>query len=152
MSIFPYIKELELPYNFEEEVISKGYGIDFEYDFKKGDFVLLDGAPKQVNDKGAIAVWIEKIMRTQKDKWQIYANTNYGVNLEDLIFGKAYPLSFVKAEVKRELTTSILQHNEIRKLDNWDFKLEDEILKVKFTVYLKNEETISKEMIFGETY
>lgn len=152
MNIFPEIKELELPFEYEDETQTVGYGTEYLFDFAKREFVLESRMPKEVNGKAAVACWIEKKIRTQKDEWEIYSQTRYGVNLTDLIFGKSYPLSFVKSEVTREITDALIEHPEIKNILEWEFEMKDDMLKVSFTVVLANEENITKEVLLGGNY
>ena len=147
--IFPRIIELELPYSYEENAAIQGLGTDFAYDFKKGDFILENGQPKKINGKAAIAVWIEKVMRTQIYRWPIYETLPYGTNIEDLVIGKYFPIAVVKSELIRELTEAITKHPEISYLDTWEFQYDEdsEFLNVEFTVHLENEESFKKEVL-----
>lgn len=87
-----------------------GTGKSFLFDFQTGDFVIQNGKLVETND---ISVWIEKILRTEKDRYEIYAGTEYGVRLEDLIVGTNYDQAFVQSELKREIEEAMLTHPEI---------------------------------------
>ena len=48
------------------------------FDFTTGDFVVRDGKLIECDGISAIKVWIEKILRTEKGRYLIYDNTEYG--------------------------------------------------------------------------
>lgn len=136
--MFPEITELELPKTTQEIEQRQGIGRSFLFDFKKGDFILENGKPVEIDGVKAIQVWIEKILRTQKFKWKIYEDTSYGTTIEDLIVGHGYPMSFLESELKREITEGLLKHPKIESLSEWKFLREKDKLYVIFTVNLQN--------------
>ena len=71
----------------------------FLYDFKTCDFVMEDGDPVTASGVDALKVWIEKILRTQLNRYEIYTDTGYGANIEDLVIGKGYSTAFVQSEL-----------------------------------------------------
>lgn len=135
--------------NVEEK---KNQGKTFLYDFKKGDFVIKDGRLVEVEGKEAIKVWIEKILRTEKFKFEIYKEDEgideYGISIKDLILGKKVPQFFLQSELRREIEQALKKHSEIDRIE--DFRVEHELatLKIYFTVILKNEETFNQEVSF----
>ena len=54
----------------------------FLFDFNRGDFVLRDGKLVVCDGIEAVKVWIEKIIRTEKNRYSIYVGTQYGCHLE----------------------------------------------------------------------
>lgn len=144
--ILPKITELELPKQEENEV--QDLGKSFLFDFKKGDFVLKDGRLVEIEGIKAIQVWIEKVLRTQKFRWGIYKDVDYGCTIEDLIVGNSYPKSFLESELKREITDAVLKHPLIESLINWDFVRTDDKLRVIFTVNLLDGKTFNQEVKF----
>ncbi|AVK82461.1 hypothetical protein C3943_02310 [Lysinibacillus sp. B2A1] len=108
-------------------------GTTFLYDFKKGDYVYRNGAPIIVEGQKALEIWIEKVIRTERFKFRIYDNVEYGVTIEDLI-GSNLPYSFLDSEMKRELTESILKNPLIENLSEWKFEREGSLWTITFTV------------------
>lgn len=135
--------------NVEEK---KNQGKTFLYDFKKGDFVIKDGRLVEVEGKEAIKVWIEKILRTEKFKFEIYKENEgideYGISIKDLIQGKKIPQFFLQSELRREIEEALKKHSEIDRIE--DFRVEQELatLKIYFTVILKNGEPFNQEVSF----
>ncbi|WP_353096246.1 DUF2634 domain-containing protein [Tissierella praeacuta] len=130
----------------------KNQGKTFLFDFKKGDFVLKDGRLVEVEGKEAIKVWIEKILRTEKFKFEIYKEdenfNEYGTTIKKLIQGRKVPQFFLQSELRREIEEALKRHSEIDRIE--DFRTDQEMttLKIYFTVILKNGETFNQEVNF----
>lgn len=144
--IFPKITELELPK--QDSNVIKDLGKTFLYDFQKREFILKDGKPIEAVEKKGIEIWIEKVLRTQKNRWEIYDEVDYGTTIEDLIVGHSYPKSFLESELKREITQEVLKHPRIESLTNWDFIRVNDKLRVIFTVNLYDGDFIKQEVSF----
>ncbi|MBU5427151.1 DUF2634 domain-containing protein [Tissierella pigra] len=134
---------------FEEK---KNEGKTFLFDFEKGDFVIKDGRLVEVEGKEAIKIWIEKILRTEKFKFEVYKadeNINeYGTTIKKLIQGKKVPQFFLQSELKREIEEVLKRHSEIDRIK--DLRTEQEVatLRIYFTIILKNGETFNQEVNF----
>lgn len=130
----------------------KNQGKTFLYDFDKGDFVIKDGRLVEIEGKEAIKVWIEKILRTEKFKFEVYKEDEeideYGISIKDLIQGRKVPQFFLQSELRREIEKALKRNIEIDRIE--DFKTEQELatLKIYFTVILKNGETFNQEVKF----
>ena len=88
------------------------------FDFDTGDFVVRDGKLIECDGLDAVKIWIEKILRTEKGRFKIYDDTEYGTRLEDLIVGNSYSVSFIESELKREIEDALLQNPQIRSVTN----------------------------------
>lgn len=108
-------------------------GRAFLYDYKKNDFVKRNGKLVVVTGKKAVEAWVEKLIRTEKFRFQIYDNVEYAVTIEELI-GSVWPRGFVEAEIKREITEASLSNTYIEDLVEWSFEREDSYLIIRFTV------------------
>ncbi len=130
----------------------KNQGKTFLYDFEKGDFVIRDGRLVEVEGKEAIKVWIEKILRTEKFKFEIYKEDEeideYGTTIKRLIQGRKVPQFFLQSELRREIEEALKKHSEIDRIE--DFRTDQDLatLKIYFTVILKNGETFNQEVSF----
>ena len=89
------------------------------FDFEKGDFVIRDGKLVECDGIEAIKVWIEKILKTEKGRFHIYDDTDYGCHREDLIVGINYPIEFIEAELKREIEEALLLNSKISSVNNF---------------------------------
>ncbi|MGE7838002.1 DUF2634 domain-containing protein [Viridibacillus arvi] len=130
--MLPKITELEM--NTEEIVEDlPPIGKSFLFDFKKGDFVFLNGKMVEIHGLEVLKQWILKVLKTEKFRFRIYDNVEYGVTLEDLI-GSNLPRAFIEAEIKREVTASLLLHTHIESVDEWSFERDGKWMRIKFTV------------------
>lgn len=129
--MFPEIESIE-----KEENLLMTYpfnGKSFLFDFKKKDFIYNNGKPVEVKGNEALKVWIEKIIRTEKFKFKIYKDIEYGVSIEDLI-GSSFSRDFVRAELEREITEALLKNPYILNLQNWTITHEGSSAIISFTV------------------
>jgi hypothetical protein len=79
---------------FEGMVVT---GKSFLFDFTSGEFVVRDGKLVECDGMDAIKTWIEKILRTEKDRFSIYHDTDYACYLEDLIVGSNFTAAFIES-------------------------------------------------------
>jgi len=116
--MFPRTQDLPDVTNAETVMAGKSFLIDFT----AGDFIIRDG--KLVECKGieAIKVWIEKILRTEKERFNIYNDTDYGCRIEDLLIGSNYPVTFIEAELKREIEDALKQNPNILSVSNFSIE------------------------------
>ncbi|WP_287553333.1 DUF2634 domain-containing protein [Clostridium sp.] len=121
-------------------------GKSFSFDFFKGDFNVIDGKLQEIDTIEALKLWIEKILKTDKFKFKIYDNTDYGVtNFKELITSD-FPFEFVKAEIERNIKEVLLKNNSIESVENFKFERNKKLLTVSFncsTIY----GTIEREVI-----
>lgn len=106
----------------------------FLYDFKACDFVMENGDPVTVSGMDALKVWITKILHTQLNRYDIYAGTSYGANIEDLVIGKGYSAAFIQSELKREIETALLQNADIEYVSDFTLTKEQDKLDISFTI------------------
>lgn len=109
------------------------------FDFTTGDFVVRDGKLIECDGIDAIKVWIEKILRTEKDRYPIYDNTEYGCHLEDLIIGNSYTAEFIEAELKREIEDALKQNPRITSVTNFNITRNTNAITVTLEVVLNDE-------------
>lgn len=140
-----------------ERTSDLGIGKSFLFDFGKSDFVIKDGKLIVIKDTDALKVWIEKILKTERFKFEIYnvtedqvQNTEYGVTLIDLLIGHDYPISFVESEIKREITEALQRHPLIQRLEDWEIKKDNPLISVGFKVILINGNILEQEVKLSE--
>ena len=109
------------------------------FDFTTGDFVVRDGKLIECDGISAIKVWIEKILRTEKGRFPIYDNTEYGCHLEDLIIGNSYTAEFIEAELKREIEDALKQNSQITSVTNFKITRNKNAITVTLEVVLNDE-------------
>ena len=106
------------------------------FDFETGDFIVRDGKLVECDGIEAIKVWIEKILRTEKGRFKIYDETEYGARLEDLIIGNSYSVAFIESELKREIEDALLQNPQISSVTNIQITRDINALTVEMEVKL----------------
>ena len=121
-------------------------GKSFLYDYEKGDFVYKNGAPVVVEGKAAIIAWIEKTIRTEKYRFNVHKDIDYGVTIEDLIGGR-FPREFTESEIEREITEALLKNEYILDVSEWAFEYEGSTMIISFSVTLDEESFIYKAVI-----
>ncbi|WP_078410293.1 DUF2634 domain-containing protein [Priestia abyssalis] len=129
--MLPKITELE--FNIEQTETVPKIGKSFLFDFEKGEFVLENGKMVELHGIDALKMWIEKVIQTEKFRFEIYEGIDYGVTIEDLI-GSNLPRAFIEAEIKREVTSSLETHPYIQDITNWQFVRNGKRMSVKFQV------------------
>jgi hypothetical protein len=132
--MFPVIDETNV-ITEEESKKARHTGKSFLYDFEKGEFVLQNGKLVEVTGVEALKVWIAKIIRTEKFRFRIYENEQYGVSVEDLL-SSSLQRPFIESEIKREVLTALLTHSEIQNIDGWYFEYNGGRTSIYFTVEL----------------
>lgn len=119
-------------------------GKSFLFDFSEGDFVIEDGKLKEIDSLEALEMWITKILKTEKNKFKIYNNTDYGASLIELITSDL-PMPFIKSEIEREITEILLQNSNIKSVQNFKFERNKRLLTVSFdcnTIYGTSENEV----------
>ena len=109
------------------------------FDFDSGDFIVRDGKLVECDGIDAIKIWIEKILRTEKGRYTIYADTEYGCHLEDLIIGNSYTVEFIEAELKREIEDALKQNPQITSVTNVQIIRSKHSITVTLEVVLNDE-------------
>lgn len=90
-----------------------GRGVkSFRFDFKKGDFVTEDGKTEIVTKKEKLKVWIEKLIRTELNKFPVYEGTTYGVAFPWNVIGMR-DRDYIRVEISGELRKKLLENSEI---------------------------------------
>ena len=133
--MFPNSTDIMIP---NENIASNGTK-SYLFDFGSGDFVVRDGKLVECDGIDAIKVWIEKILRTEKGRYAIYADTEYGCHLEDLIIGNSYTVEFIEAELKREIEDALKQNPQITSVTNFNITRNTNAITVTLEVVLNDE-------------
>lgn len=117
------------------EATTKNTGKTLKFDFETGDFILKDGKVDTLTELEGLKMWISKVLRTTKGAYKIYKDRDYGItNLKELMT-KNYPYAFVKAEIEREITETLLKNTNITSLSSFEFtRGEGTKLIVSFTI------------------
>lgn len=130
MSLFPFIDGLVDGVELEEEELPLYR--EYDWDFERNDFRLVDGKFRLVDGLDAIKIYIYKALMTVKNRYIIYSD-KYGSDLEKLI-GKGYTNSFIKSQVRRYIKESLLISPYIEYVNGFDISFEEDLLKIGMNV------------------
>lgn len=151
-NIFPLIPGLQTQIdNINSNSTNNGItklGRVFKFDYNTNSFVIQDGRLVEITDDvEKVEQWIELVLQTYKDKYNVYKNTNFYCNVEDIISQK-YISPVYQSELKSEIITALMKHRYITNVDNFTFTKNGRKLNTTFTVTLLNGTLINKEEVF----
>ncbi|MBN7773163.1 DUF2634 domain-containing protein [Clostridium aminobutyricum] len=130
--MFPNTEITEIAVTEEET----NMGTSFLFDFKRGDFVTVDGKVTAVSGLGAVKGWIKKVLNTEKGKFKIYEtdeSQEYGVKLKDFVTS-GYSTDFVQIELEREIKEALARNTDITRVHTFEFEKNKRKLTCSFTV------------------
>lgn len=148
MGILPKINFIEILENNkkrEEKEKKFRFGKTFLVDFQRKKFLKRDGKLIKTDDERSVRMYIEKALLTVKHKYQIYENTEYGMEYQTNLLGRKYPNEFLKAEYIRELNDILSKHPKIIEIKDLDIVLKRNPLLTSFIVVLENFKTFKWE-------
>lgn len=123
------------------EIQKETNGKTFLIDFKKGKMLRKNGKLIKTDDERAVRMWLEKVLLTEKYKWNIYKSNGinqYGMTYKANLQGQRFPTPVLCSEFIRELKEAILKNKQIIEIKNIDIQLIKHTLETKFTVVLKD--------------
>ncbi len=114
----------------------------FKFDFARGDFEVIDGKVTRISEIDLIENKIEKLLRTEFDRYDIY--TIYGMPYHNWIYGQR-DRELIQIAMTRELSERIpnLVRGVIRV---YDIAFEFDRRGVKIKLSVETEYTKNKEM------
>ena len=110
----------------------------FLFDMNTRSHVIRDGKPVECTEVQAVKQWVELLLRTQLDKYQIYKGTYFGLSLDDVIGHKTNPLIMIQAILEEEIKEKCNEHVLIRSITNFTLARTNNGLNIGFKVVLKN--------------
>lgn len=122
--------------------------ISFKFDFARGDFEIVDGKVAKITDLELIKNQIEKLLRTEFDRYKIY--TAYGMLYHNWIYGQR-DRELVRIAMTRELSERIpdLLEGVIRV---YDIALEFERHGARISLSVETEYTEGEELKLWITF
>lgn len=105
------------------------------FDFEKGEFVTVNGHVRTASGEEGVKVWIEKTIRTELNRYEIYKGTGYGTRLEDHLIGHVYPKDYIRAEIGQSIKTALLKHDDITDVRINNIEIDGSKLTWNITVY-----------------
>lgn len=144
MSIFPSID-----IGIDDTVIQPSQALPstgkvFLFDFSTKEFVLSDGKLIECSELVAIKQWVTLCLKTYIDRYKVYVDTGFGVNLEDIMSKKLN--DFTSMELEREIKESLLKNSSIVGITNMEFIQNKTTLNVSFDMELYNGEIAKMEV------
>lgn len=125
-------------------------GKTFLFDFKTGSHKVIDGRLQECTLMESVAQWIEVILRTELNKYKVYTEDeteDFGISIYKYIGDRNIPLIYLASELKREIEEQLLKHRFIESITDYSTERVNRGLHIQFTVVLKNNDTIKKEVI-----
>jgi len=114
---------------------------------KKATVVLENGKPVTTTDlRTKIQMYLNVLLRTKLDEFEIYENTNFGMTYFRWI-GQKVPEGILISELEREITEHLSKMNAFDHVENFNVKVTGPDFKVNFDLILISGETLSMEVI-----
>lgn len=140
MAILPKINFID--YSTNNTTVDKiTNGKTFLIDFQKKRMLRSNGKLIKTDDERAVRMWIEKVLLTEKYKWNIYkenGSNQYGMTYKVNLLGQRFPTPVLYSEFERELIETMKKNKQILEINILEIKLEKHTLKTKFDVTLKD--------------
>lgn len=133
-SIFPefdYDEEINDEAEEEDEEEKEHGGQVMKIDFKTGEIVLEDGKPVLIDGAEALLQWIEKILSTKRGANEI--EYGYGTDIKRILFA-GNPKPFTRAEICRDIEETLMQHEDIEDVDDFEFENDGINAVLSFTI------------------
>lgn len=106
----------------------------FGFDFKKGDFEIIDGKAQTIEKNELIKQAVEKLLRTELDKYPIYKESTYGMPFHNWIYGQR-DRELIKIALTRELSEHIPELVDgVRRVYNLDFEFDRRGVRVLLSI------------------
>ncbi len=119
------------------------------FDYKTGQHKIIDGKAVMCSLVETMEQWIEKVLRTELNKYGIYTideTENFGISIYRYIGEKNIPMGYIVSELKREITEQMLNHRYIKEVTDYQAMREKRGLHILFTTILITGEYIKKEV------
>lgn len=105
-----------------------------KFDFDKNEFVISMGKFVMISGLELIKQKIQKVIRTERNKYKIYDGTNYGIALEKKLISNTLPLNYVKSEIERAITESLLDIVGVTSVNSFSVEQDGDLLTTEFDV------------------
>lgn len=104
------------------------------FDFEKGDFAVINGHVKSVTGIDRVKNKISKLLHTQKGKYAIYDDKDYGIKLKEKFIGKSFTRDYMVSEMQREIREAFANDDDILSIDGFSAEADGTVLTVRFSV------------------
>lgn len=122
----------------------------FKFNFKTGQHVMENGTPVEITGRDAVAQWLELLVRTRLDKYEVYRDTGFGHTAEKYLGFRELPRGFIESEFKREIEEASKLNPAIASVSNFSAVRTTRGLDVYFTAHLKNGDSVEVDVTNGQ--
>lgn len=127
----------------KSEDAKNALGIEPQFDFETGQFIVHSGEVATIDGIEAIKQWIKAFLKTLIDTFYIYKDTKYGTSEKRLIGQKSlYNSGFTTSEIEREIKEGLPLNPAIKSVPEVEISKEGEKLNVDITAQLFNGELL----------
>lgn len=93
-------------------------------DFETGEPIIKDGEIVVLEGKEALKVWIWKVLKTERNRYEIYSE-NYGNDLKENI-GQIYDETTRRAIIQNEIIECLMVNPHITSVNDFTVELDEE--------------------------
>lgn len=138
MSIFPSVPTIteEEIQEIEGTEQQNNIGRSFVFNFETGQFLVENGQIQETTELQALEQWIQLCLQTYMDKFNVYKDTGFGCNIEDMVGVKLD--AFYESELTREIEEGLLKNNQIESVNNISITQENISIIIDIDVTLTN--------------
>lgn len=141
MKIFPEVEDVKLR-GEDTSRIHQSFLFD-------GQFVLVDGTPKEATEKEALQCWFRLLLNTPVDRVPIYAGTAFGVNIKEILGKRALPRGYGESEIERRIKEASALNPALVDCGNFQFFRSKKGMEIKFDAILKNKDVVGVTLTYG---
>ena len=145
--MFPKI-DIDTTIKGESEILKLGKA--YLFDYKTGQHIMVDGRLIELSEVDNIKSWIEKVLRTQLGKYQIYIEdetNDFGISVYKYLGTRVLPQVYLASELRREIREQLLQHRYIEDVTEYTTNRLKRGLEITFKVRLTNNREIDIEEV-----
>lgn len=144
--MFPVTEQISITEKTLNTEIDRNFYKIPKYDFENCKTVLKNGQIVYIEGYEAVRQWIEKFCRIFTNKVEVYKNTEFGTNANEL-FGKKYLNNgYEEAEYERQLKEGLILCPAIRQIENFNMTKKGNILDVEFWAVLYDNTNVKVEL------
>lgn len=144
MSIFPDFNYETI--NTQPTTEIPELGSVFLFDFNTGNFIMKDGKFIEATYEQKIRMWIDQLIRTEKYKYTIFSDSDYGLELDKFVGLRNIPIGVISSEIKRQIEEQIVLHPHIEGIQNFTFERKSNKAIINFDVILITGDTMQQEV------
>jgi len=144
--MFPKTDEIsEIQEQLNKETDRNFYKIP-KYDFKNCKTVLENGQITYVEGYEAVKQWIEKFCRIFTNRVEVYKNTGFGTNANELFEKKYLNNGYEESEFERQLKEGLPLCPAIKEINDFNMTKKDTVLEAEFTAVMYDGTNVKVEL------